>query len=79
MVRDAVLTGIGVAKLPTLLIAQDLHEGRLVSWGPSSERLSELWVLHASRRFSSAKVNAFMKFLDQSFTIGTSSPIWKRA
>lgn len=79
MVRDAVLTGIGVAKLPTLLIAQDLHEGRLVSWGPSSERLSELWVLHASRRFSSAKVNAFMKFLDQSFMDGTSSPIWKRA
>lgn len=67
MIRDAVLTGIGAAKLPTLLIAEDLKQGRLVSWGPSSERLSELWVLHASRRHSSAKVKAFINFLTQVF------------
>jgi DNA-binding transcriptional LysR family regulator len=67
MVRDAVLTGIGAAKLPRLLVAADLAAGRLVSWGPSSDRPSELWVLHASRRLASAKIKAFIQFLDASF------------
>ena len=67
MVRDAVLTGIGAGKLPSLLVAEDLKAGRLVSWGPSSDQPSELWVLHASRRFASAKVNAFIRFLETAF------------
>ena len=67
MVRDAVLTGIGAGKLPRLLVAEDLKAGRLVSWGPSSDQPSELWVLHASRRFASAKVNAFIRFLETAF------------
>ena len=67
MIRDALLTGIGAAKLPSLLIAKDLEDGRLVSWGPSFDKPSELWVLHASRRFSSAKVNAFIRFLETAF------------
>jgi DNA-binding transcriptional LysR family regulator len=67
MVRDAVLTGIGAGKLPSLLVAEDIKAGRLVSWGPSSDKPSELWVLHASRRFASAKVNAFISFLETAF------------
>jgi DNA-binding transcriptional LysR family regulator len=67
MVRDAVLTGIGAAKLPRLLVATDIAAGRLVSWGPSSDRSSELWVLHASRRLASAKIRAFIQFLEASF------------
>ena len=67
MVRDAVLTGIGAGKLPSLLVAEDIKAGRLVSWGPSSDQPSELWVLHASRRFASAKVNAFISFLETAF------------
>jgi DNA-binding transcriptional LysR family regulator len=67
MVRDAVLTGIGAAKLPRLLVAADLAAGRLINWGPSSDRPSELWVLHASRRLASAKIKAFIQFLDASF------------
>jgi len=67
MIRDAVLTGIGAAKLPCLLVAEDLAAGRLISWGPSSDQPSELWVLHASRRLSSAKVNAFIRFLENVF------------
>jgi DNA-binding transcriptional LysR family regulator len=67
MIRDAVLTGIGAAKLPCLLVAEDLAAGRLISWGPSSDQPSELWVLHASRRLSSAKVNAFIRFLENGF------------
>ncbi len=67
MIRDAVLTGIGAAKLPRVLVAEDLASGRLVSWGPASSRPAELWALHASGRLASAKVKAFMRFLDTAF------------
>lgn len=64
MVRDAVLTGIGAAKLPRMVVADDLATGRLVSWGPSANQTAELWILHTSKRFASAKVKAFMQFVE---------------
>jgi len=67
MIRDAVLTGIGAAKLPRMLVAEDLADGRLVSWGAISGEPAELWALHTSRRFASAKVKAFMQFLKNAF------------
>jgi DNA-binding transcriptional LysR family regulator len=67
MVRDAALTGLGAARLPRLVVVDDLAAGRLVSWGPATDRPSELWALHASRRLPSAKVQAFMGFLDAEF------------
>jgi DNA-binding transcriptional LysR family regulator len=67
MIRDAVLTGIGAAKLPHLLVADDLAAGRLVSWGAVTGQPSEIWALHTSRRFASAKVKAFMQFLKTAF------------
>ena len=67
MVRDAVLTGIGAARLPRVLVAEDLAAGRLVSWGDATSRVAELWVLHASRRLPSAKVKAFIAHLDKAF------------
>ena len=33
MIRHAVLTGIGAAKLPRVLVAEDLEADRLVNWG----------------------------------------------
>ncbi len=67
MVRDAVLTGLGAAKLPHLLVAADIAAGRLISWGLSSDRPSELWVLHPSKRLASAKIKAFVQFLEAHF------------
>lgn len=67
MVRDAVRTGIGAAKLPRVLVAEDLAAGRLVSWGPSTDRPTELWALHPSSRLATAKVKAFMRFLETAF------------
>jgi DNA-binding transcriptional LysR family regulator len=67
MIRDAVLTGIGAAKLPHLLVADDLAAGRLVSWGAVTGQPTEIWALHTSRRFASAKVKAFMQFLKTAF------------
>jgi DNA-binding transcriptional LysR family regulator len=66
-VRDAVLTGIGAARLPRVLVAADLAAGALVSWGPATERPAELWALHASSRLPSARVKAFMRFLETAF------------
>ena len=67
MMRDAVLTGIGAAKLPRLLVADDLAAGRLVCWGPSTDPSTELWVLHPSTRHASARVKVFMRFLKDAF------------
>ncbi|MFM8546165.1 MAG: LysR family transcriptional regulator [Betaproteobacteria bacterium] len=67
MIRDAVLTGLGAASLPRLIVDDDLAAGRLVSWGTATDRPSELWALHTSRRLPSAKVKAFMTFLDTEF------------
>jgi DNA-binding transcriptional LysR family regulator len=67
MVRDAALTGLGAARLPRVVVADDLAAGRLVSWGAATDRPSELWALHTSRRLPSAKVKAFMAFLEAEF------------
>jgi DNA-binding transcriptional LysR family regulator len=67
MIRDAALTGLGAARLPRLVVADDLAAGRLVSWGAATDQPSELWALHTSRRLPSAKVKAFMSFLDTQF------------
>lgn len=67
MIRDAVLTGIGAATLPRMLVEPDLLTGRLVNWGPVSGPPAEIWALHTSRRFASAKVKAFMQFLKTRF------------
>lgn len=67
MIRDAALTGLGAARLPRLVVADDLAAGRLVSWGAATDQPSEMWALHTSRRLPSAKVKAFMNFLEAEF------------
>ena len=67
MIRDAALTGLGAARLPRLIVAEDLTAGRLVSWGDATDQPSELWALHTSRRLPSAKVKAFMVFRETEF------------
>lgn len=67
MIRDAALTGLGAARLPRLVVADDLSTGRLVSWGAASDQPSQLWALHTSRRLPSAKIKAFMSFLEVEF------------
>ena len=67
MIRDAVLTGLGAAKLPLALVKEDLAAGRLISWGALAGQPTEIWALHTSRRLASAKVKAFMQFLKTAF------------
>lgn len=63
MVRDAVLEGVGAARLPKLLVEQDVAAGRLVCWGTEDGPPVEIWALYNSRRLLSAKVRAFMNLL----------------
>ena len=63
MVREAVLTGVGAAMLPRLLVEQDVAAGRLVCWGTEEGAPVEIWALYNSRRLLSAKVRAFLDAL----------------
>lgn len=67
MVREAVLSGIGVALLPRLLVADDVAAGRLLCWGTEDAAPVEVWALYSSRRLLSAKVRAFVDTLVTAF------------
>ncbi|KQS67590.1 LysR family transcriptional regulator [Rhizobium sp. Leaf371] len=71
MVRDAVRVGVGAARLPISLVAYDLAEGTLVSWGDIDGPEIALWTLYPSRRLLSARMSAFLDFLKQAFPNGT--------
>lgn len=67
MVREAVLSGVGIALLPKLLVAADVKAGRLLQWGVQLGSPVEIWALYSSRRLLSAKVRAFMDVLGAAF------------
>ncbi|WP_223812785.1 MULTISPECIES: substrate binding domain-containing protein [unclassified Pantoea] len=72
-VRDAVLSGAGVAMLPQSIITDHLERGELVSWGISGAE-TQLWVLHTSRRLQSPKVKCFVEFICSRYTTGWFMP-----
>ncbi len=65
MVRDAVRLGVGAACLPLSLVSDDLAAGTLVSWGAVDAPEIALWALYPSRRLRSARVSAFLAYLQQ--------------
>ncbi len=71
MVRDAVLKGAGVARLPLSLVNGDLAAGRLALWGDIEGVKVALWALYPSRRLLSVRVSAFLDYLRQAFPQGT--------
>jgi DNA-binding transcriptional LysR family regulator len=71
MVRDAVIAGIGIARLPLSLVSRDLASGRLTLWGELGGPEIELWLLYPSRRLLSARVAAFLEFFRETFPEGT--------
>ena len=71
MVRDAVRLGVGAAQLPLSLVSHDLAAGSLVSWGEIDGPETALWALYPSRRLLSARVSAFLAYLQQAFPTGT--------
>lgn len=75
MVRDAVRSGIGAARLPISLVSHDLAAGRLVYWSDIDAPDITLWTLYPSRRLLSARVSAFLEHLKQAFPKGTAEEL----
>lgn len=71
MVRDAVRTGVGIARLPVSLVSRDLAGGTLVHWGNVEGPGTALWALYPTRRLLSARVSAFLDHLREAFPHGT--------
>ncbi|KQQ50089.1 LysR family transcriptional regulator [Rhizobium sp. Leaf311] len=71
MLRDAVLMGVGVARLPLSLVSKDITSGRLNHWGDVQGAETALWALYPSRRLLSARVSAFLDYLREAFPQGT--------
>ncbi len=63
MIRDAALIGFGIAKLPRILVQDDLIAERLVQIAKAGVKPSQLWVLHGARRLASPKIKVFMDFV----------------
>ncbi|MAM09148.1 MAG: hypothetical protein CML23_01530 [Rhizobiaceae bacterium] len=71
MVRDAVLAGVGVARLPISLVSHSLSDGSLTHWGDIEGSEIALWALYPSRRLLSSRVSAFLNYLKEAFPNGT--------
>lgn len=71
MVRDAVRTGVGAARLPISLVSHDLADGTLAHWGDVEGPEIALWTLYPTRRLLSARVSAFLDHLREAFPQGT--------
>jgi DNA-binding transcriptional LysR family regulator len=71
MVRDAVRTGVGAARLPVSLVSHDLAAGTMVHWGDVEGPGIALWTLYPTRRLLSARVSAFLDHLREAFPKGT--------
>jgi DNA-binding transcriptional LysR family regulator len=71
--RDAALTGLGIALLPTWLVGDEIRAGQLVSvlseheWliAPGPERA--IWAVYPPKRVVAPKVKAFVAFLSRRF------------
>lgn len=72
---DAVLAGIGLARLATYLVGPDIKAGRLIPVLKDYAReKTAIYALYPHRRHLSAKVRAFMDYLGEKFT---PTPPWE--
>jgi DNA-binding transcriptional LysR family regulator len=80
--REAALSGLGIALLPTWLVGADVRDKRLVSVLPDYEWLlapgpeRAIWAVYPPKKVVSPKVKAFIAFLLQRFG---EPPYWDRS
>lgn len=73
--REAVLQGAGIARIPTFIVGPDIAEGRLQR--PLSEYhmpSQDIYAIWPERQYMPAKVRLFIDFLRE--RIGASDPVW---
>lgn len=74
--REAVLQGVGVARIPTFIVGPDIAEGRLVQLLPDHPMpTQEIYAVWPERRHLPTKVRVFTDFLTES--IGGVHPVWE--
>ncbi|MFY0615367.1 MAG: LysR family transcriptional regulator [Hyphomicrobiaceae bacterium] len=72
----ATLAGIGIARLSTYLVANDLRDGRLIRVLPDYEdNTSDIYAVYSSRQNLAPKVRAFIDHLVAEFS---PTPPWER-
>ncbi len=71
MIRDAVLAGVGAARLPMSLVGRDVAAGTLLQHGVVDGPDTELWALYPSRRLLSTRVSAFLSYLKEAYPMGS--------
>ena len=73
--REALLQGSGIGRIPTFIVGPDLAEGRLVpllcDYRMPSQDIYAVW---PERRYLPTKVRAFIDFLSE--RIGGQQPVW---
>lgn len=80
--RDAALSGLGIALLPTWLVGSDVRAQHLVSVLPDYEWLiatgpeRAIWAVHPPKKVGAPKVKAFVGFLVDRFG---RPPYWERS
>lgn len=73
---EAVLSGVGLARLSTWLVVPDINAGRLLPVLPEYPHdFSAYYILYPHRRYLSRKVRAFVDFLVETFT---PAPPWEQ-
>lgn len=66
---EAALSGVGLARLSTWLVAKDIQAGRLVAVLPDYPHdFSAFYILYPHRRYLARKVRAFVDFLVDKFS-----------
>lgn len=76
-IREAVLAGLGIARMPTFAISDAVNNGDLVVLFPSARTLEvSIYLIYPQRRHLSPKVRAFNEFLAARFS---DPPAWDRS
>ncbi len=74
LARDAVIAGLGIARMPSFLVADDVSEGRLLRVLPDiPDNFGGLYAVYPSRRHLSTAVRSFVDFVVERFR---ESPPW---
>ena len=78
VLKEAALSGVGIAQLGTFLVGAELRSGKLVQVLPRWEPVprTDVYALMPSRRHLPAKTRAFVEFLSRRFGGGVAP--WDR-
>ena len=62
--REALLRGIGITRMPTFIVGRDIQEGRLYQILADYETLEvSIYLVYPQRRHLSPKIRAFVEFM----------------